>query len=423
MPPRRREAVMSDLQKVFQKIDGYRDDIINLQADLTSRVALGPENEGTGEHDKANYLRERLAALKPDLMEEIKAPDERAREGYRPNLAARWEGLGPGHTVWVLSHMDVVPPGDHSLWESDPYQIKVEDDKIIGRGVLDNQQGIISSYLALKAIQESGEKLNRPVGLVLVADEETGSKYGLDYILKNHRGFFRTDDLIVVPDGGNEEGTMIEVAEKSMLWLKFTVTGQQCHASTPEKGKNSLFGAARLIIALGRLRDEFGLSDEVFSPPLSTFEPTKMEANIPNVNTIPGRDIFYVDCRILPQYEVDDILATARRIAADVAEELDLSIQVEPTYRQDAPEATPVDAPVVKALARAIKSVTGQEAKPMGIGGGTVAAFFRKAGLPAAVWMTMPNAAHQPNEYSLIKNVVSDAKVFACLFLDEYGIS
>jgi succinyl-diaminopimelate desuccinylase len=416
-----REAMMSELEKVFEIIDGYRDEVIHFQANLTSKVALGPENEGTGEHDKASYLKKRLQELKPDILEEIRAPDERAQEGYRPNLVAKWEAGNGGPTVWVLGHMDVVPPGDLSLWESDPYRVKVDDEKIIGRGVEDDHHGIISPYLALKAIQESGLRLKRPVGLVFVADEETGSKYGLDYLLINHGDFFGRDDLIVVPDGGNGEGTMIEVAEKSMLWLKFTVTGQQCHASTPEKGKNSLYGAAKLIMALGKLKDKFGLTDDLYRPPLSTFEPTKMEANIPNINTIPGRDVFYVDCRILPEYGVDDILAAAEEITGQVAKELDLSILVEPVYRQEAATPTSADAPVVKSLMRAIKRVKGLKARPMGIGGGTVAAFFRKAGLPAAVWMTMPDTPHQPNEYCFIKDIISDAKVFACLYLDKYG--
>ena len=409
---------MSGLEKVFQRIDGYRDVIIKLQADLTSKVALGPENGGTGEHDKANYIKEKLEELNPDSMEEIKAPDERARDGYRPNLTARWHGDSDNSTVWVLGHMDIVPPGDLSLWNSDPYRIEVEGDRIIGRGVEDNQHGIVSPYLAIRAIQESGERLKRSAGLALVADEETGSKFGLDYVLNTHGEFFKPDDLIIVPDGGNDEGTMIEVAEKSMIWLKFTVTGKQCHASTPDRGKNSLYGAARLIIALDKLREEFSLLDELFNPPLSTFEPTKMEANVPNVNTIPGRNVFYIDCRVLPRYPVDEVVATARKIAQEVADGLDLSIQVEPVYRQDATNPTPSDAPVVKALANAIKRVTGLEAKPMGIGGGTVAAFFRRAGLPAAVWITMSDTPHQPNEYCLIKNIMTDAKVFACLYLD-----
>jgi succinyl-diaminopimelate desuccinylase len=411
---------MSLLEEVFKQIDGSREEIINLQADLTSKVALGPENGGSGEHEKSNYLKKKLDALKPDSIEEIRSPDERAEEGYRPNLVARWEGQQNGPGVWVLSHMDIVPPGDPALWESDPYVIKVDGDRIIGRGVLDNQAGIVSSYLALEAVQKTGQGLGRSVGLVFVADEETGSKYGLEYLLQEHGAIFHPDDLIIVPDGGNESGTMVEVAEKSMLWLKFTVIGKQCHASTPSQGRNSLYGAARLILALESLKGGFAGFDKLFSPPTSTFEPTKMEANVPNINTIPGRDVFYVDCRILPQYRLEDIIGFAKEKADEVGSELDLSITVEPVYRQDAINPTSEDAPVVKALIAAIKGVTGLDATPMGIGGGTVAAFFRKAGLPAAVWMTMPDSAHQPNEYCLISNIMNDAKVFASLYLNAY---
>ncbi|MFC1533985.1 M20 family metallo-hydrolase [Thermodesulfobacteriota bacterium] len=410
---------MTELEKVFERIDGYRDEIITFQANLTSKVALGPENGGEGEHEKADYLKEKLKELTPCYLEEVKAPDERVKDGYRPNIVARWECQHKVPTVWVLCHMDIVPPGDLSLWESDPYKLKIEGDRIIGRGVEDNQHGIVSSYLALKAIQESGNNLKRPVGLALVADEETGSIFGLDYLLKNRREFFNPDDLIIVPDGGDNEGTMIEVAEKSMLWIKFTVTGRQCHASTPDKGKNSLYGAARLIVALEQLKEEFHLTDDLFSPALSTFEPTKIEANVPNINTIPGKDTFYIDCRILPSYKVDDIITSVKKITEYMEKELCLSVQVETVYRQDTVKPTPTDAPVVRVLAEAIKAIKGLDAKPMGIGGGTVAAFFRQVGLPAAVWITAQDTAHQPNEYCLISNIITDAKVFASVFMGQ----
>jgi succinyl-diaminopimelate desuccinylase len=410
---------MSEFEKIFQLIDGYREEVINLQTALTSRVALGPENGGSGEHEKTAFIRGLLESIHPSGLEEIKAPDERAQDGYRPNLIADWESGEGEPKIWVLSHSDIVPPGDLSLWESDPYQIKVEGDRIIGRGVEDDQHGFISSYLGLKAVLESGLGLGRRVGLIIVADEETGSEYGLGYLLKNYGNRFKDDDLIVVPDAGNEEGTMIEVAEKSLLWLKFTVTGKQCHASMPHKGKNSLFGAARLIVSLAELKERFDISEELFSPPESTFEPTKMEANVPNVNTIPGRDVFFMDCRVLPQYQVDEVLSACREIASGIETELGLDIAVEPVYRQEATEPTSAEASVVKALARAIKRVTGKEAKPMGIGGGTVAAFFRRAGLSAAVWSTGFDSAHQPNEYCLISNILTDAKIFACLFVGD----
>jgi succinyl-diaminopimelate desuccinylase len=409
---------VSELQKLFEAIENSPDDIISLQRDLTSKVALGPDNGGTGEHEKAAYLRERLEDLEPQALEEVKAPDDRAEGGYRPNLVAQWQGRKEAPTVWVLSHMDIVPPGDLSLWQSDPYEVRVDGDKIIGRGVEDNQHGIVSSYWPLKVMKDLGWGPERPVGLIMVADEETGSRYGLEYVLTHRRELFKPEDLIIVPDGGNEEGTMIEVAEKSMLWLKFTLTGKQCHGSTPGKGKNTLHGAARLIVDLEAIKTAFDREDALFSPPESTFEPTKMEANVPNVNTIPGKNVFYMDCRILPYYRIEDVLQFAEHKAFSVAEAWGLTVDVETAYRQDAPDPTPVDAPVVRALAGAIRAVKGVEAKPMGIGGGTVAAFFRRAGLPAAVWLTEPDTPHQPNEFCLISNLVSDAKVFASIYMD-----
>jgi succinyl-diaminopimelate desuccinylase len=417
-----RGSEMNGLEGVYKRVDSFRPEIIEMQRELTSRPALGLENGGSGEHDKADYVKEQLSFLKPDSLYEIHAPDERAANAYRPNLVAVWEGRQEGKAVWVLSHLDIVPPGDLSLWTGDPYEIRVEGDKIIGRGVEDNQHGIVSSYFAVKGIVDLKQAFARKVGLVLVADEETGSRYGLRYLLKENRDLFKEDDLIIVPDGGNEEGTMIEIAEKSMLWLKFTITGAQCHASTPEKGKNSLFGVARLILELNELKERFDLKNPIFEPQESTFEPTKIEANVPNINTIPGRDVFYLDCRILPDYKVDEIVEEATAISERLAKELNLTIKVEVIHRRDEASPTPADSPVVTALARAINRVTGLTARPMGIGGGTVAAFFREAGLPAAVWSTISPTAHQPNEYCLITDIITDAKIMATVFyLDSYS--
>ncbi|OQY49407.1 MAG: diaminopimelate aminotransferase [Desulfobacteraceae bacterium 4572_87] len=409
---------MNQRKDVYEMIDGYRDEVIRLQRDLTARVALGPLNGGDGEHEKVAFIHYLLDGMKPDFIEEIHAPDEKARDGYRPNLVAGWEGIQKDSKVWVLAHADIVPPGNLSLWECDPYHIKVDGDRIIGRGVEDNQHGFVSAYLAIKAILDSGEPLKRSLGLIIVADEETGSRFGLRYILKHHGHIFNPSDLIIVPDAGNEDGTMIEIAEKSMLWLKFTVTGRQCHASTPHNGQNSLVGAARLILALAALKEKFPLSNPLFSPPVSTFEPTKIETNVSNVNTIPGKDIFYADCRILPEYPVDRVIAEANEIAASVSAETGFEIAVETAHRHDAAPPTPSDANVVTALEKAVLKITGRKARPMGIGGGTVAAFFREAGLPAAVWSTCPDTAHQPNEYCLISQVLSDAKVFAAICQD-----
>lgn len=126
---------MSGLGSIFERIDGCKDDIIQVQRELTARVALGPDNGGMGEHEKTAYIKGLLESMRPSMVQEIKAPDERARDGYRPSLIARWEGRQKAPVVWVLSHSDIVPPGDLSLWNSDPYTVIVDGDRIIGRGV------------------------------------------------------------------------------------------------------------------------------------------------------------------------------------------------------------------------------------------------------------------------------------------------
>ncbi|UCE19010.1 MAG: M20 family metallo-hydrolase [Gemmatimonadota bacterium] len=404
-------------QKIGDRIEGYKDEMIHMETELTAIPALSPENEGEGELEKSKYIKKVLDELQVDELLEMNAPDDRVSCGYRPNLGVRFKGKSSERTVWVMSHMDIVPPGELSLWESDPYKVKVEGNKIYGRGVEDNQQGLVASIFAVKALQDEGIQPEHDVGLVIVADEETGSKFGIQYVLQNHKDIFKTQDLIVVPDAGNPEGTMIEVAEKSILWLRFETKGKQCHGSTPEKGINAFKAASHLVVKLNELYKIFDASDPLFDPPISTFEPTKKEANVPNVNTIPGDDVFFFDSRILPKYNVDEIEAKVQEMVQEVQKEFGVAITISSPQRESAAPPTPADAPVVASLKAAIKDVYGREAKAMGIGGGTVAAYFRHAGFNAAVWSTLDELAHQPNEYCVIDNLIGDTKVFAHMML------
>lgn len=409
------------LDKVCQRIDRYDREIIRVQKALCARPALAPENGGDGEWQKAEWIKSYvIETLRCDDLQEYNAPDQRVASGYRPNLIALFKGRRSERTLWIMSHMDVVPPGDLSKWDADPWKVVVKDGKLIGRGVEDNQQGIVSSFMAMKALRDARVVSACDVGLVLVADEETGSKYGIQFLLKKHRKLFRKNDLIIIPDAGNSKGTMIEVAEKSILWLRFETRGKQTHGSTPEKGINAHKAAAHLIVRLDRLYRRYRASDALFDPPISTFEPTKKEANVPNVNTIPGEDVFYFDCRILPRYDVAKVLADVRDMAREVEKQYSVKIKISSPQDERAAPPTPPDAPVVEAISRAVRELRRRRPKAMGIGGGTVAAFFRKAGFPAAVWSTMDETAHSPNEYCVLQYLKDDAKVFAHIALQEF---
>jgi succinyl-diaminopimelate desuccinylase len=408
---------MSDVfTKICQSIDKYRDRVIELQKLLTSIPALAPESDGEGELKKAEALKGFLAKAGFPKPEEFNAPDTRVPSGIRPNLAYRFTGEDQSRTVWIMSHTDVVPPGDLSKWKGDPYTVRVEGDRIYGRGVEDNQHGLVASVMAVWGLLESGAKPKFNVGLLFVADEEVGSKFGIDYVIDKHN-IFGKNDIIIVPDSGLPDGKPIEVAEKSIMWLKVETTGQQCHASRPDQGTNAFAAASKLAAKVHALYNIFDKRDELFQPPYSSFEPTKKEANVPNVNTIPGDDVFYIDCRVLPKYKLAEVEDLLRKWADEIEKSENVKVKISPVQRAEAAPPTASDAPVVEALKRAIRQVYRVEAYVYGIGGGTVAALFRRKGYPVAVWSRIHETAHQPNEYTDIPFILGDAKVFAHVFL------
>ena len=211
---------------------------------------------------------------------------------------------------------------------------------------------------------------------------------------------------------------MVEIAEKNMLWVKFTVQGKQTHASTPHFGNNAARASAHLVVKLGDLYKIFNKKDKVFAPESTcTFEPTKRLANVPNVNTIPGTDVFYLDCRVLPCYKNADVLAEIAKMVKAIEKQFKVTVKVE-TEINESSLPTDKNASIVKLTQAAAKTVYKNSPRAMGVGGGTVGAYLRNAGYPVVVFSKLDDMAHQPNEYSSIKNTLGDAKVFTLVALN-----
>lgn len=410
---------MNLLKRISDRIDSYRNAMIDLQIGLTAIPAVGPENGGDGEFLKAKYLKKQLTELGFKNFQHYDARDERVTSKIRPNFMTTLDGRNKSKFVWIITHLDIVPPGEIRLWTHDPYKVHIENGHLFGRGVEDNQQDMVASIFAAKAIIDEGLTTPNSIGLAFVADEETLGSTGLYHVMDANKELFGEDDLIIVPDSGNSEGSLIEIAEKSMLWLSFKTTGKQCHASKPQLGNNAFVAASHLVSKLSELKKIFSKVDPLYDPPASTFEPTKKEPNVGNVNTIPGEDIFYVDCRVLPDYNLEDVIAATKEIAGKIEKKFKVKIDISPVlYSQSPPPTSPVS-PVVSALKEAVNEIYGVKASVGGVGAGTLASYFRKKGLPAAVWAKSSLNAHQPDEKCPIDNMIGDAKVFAHIFLQD----
>ena len=309
-------------KRVTDRIDSYRDAMIELQIGLCAIPAIGPENGGDGELLKADFLKQRLIDLGFKNFQHYNAQDERVTSRTRPNFVTIIEGQNKSQFVWIITHLDIVPPGEIKLWSHDPYSAYVKNGHLFGRGVEDNQQDMVASIFAAKAILDEGLTTPNSIGLGFIADEETSGRTGLHHVMAVNENLFGHDDLIIIPDSGNSQGSLIEIAEKSMLWLKFKTTGKQCHASKPQLGNNAFVAASHLVTKLSELKKLFPKSDHLYDPPASTFEATKKEPNVGNVNTIPGEDIFYMDCRVLPDYRLEDVIEAINIIAGKIEEQI-----------------------------------------------------------------------------------------------------
>ena len=135
----------------------------------------------------------------------------------------------------------------------------------------------------------AGKDVYKRQGFIFASDEETGSAYGLHALLDH--GVFSPRDEAIVPDAGSADGSFVEIAEKSQVWLKFTVTGKQAHASMPQLGINAASIGMHLGVELeDMLKREFNQEDPLFNPPYSTFELTQKFVNVDSPNEMCIRD-------------------------------------------------------------------------------------------------------------------------------------
>ncbi len=411
---------MENEAKIFNTLHDLGDAMLESLGRICRIPAVAPDAGGAGEVLKARAIQDLVRELGFSEPCWYNARDSRATEEIRPNLVLKVPGSS-GERLWFVSHMDVVPEGDRSLWKTDPFDPVLSGDRITGRGVNDNGQELIASLYALYALRKEGILPTREICLCFVADEEVGSRYGIQHLLEED--LFRKEDLVLVPDGGNDLGDFVEVAEKSILWFQITVEGEQAHASRPDEGNNACREANILAVALDEaLHKAFPERNSLFEPSCFTFEPTRRFANVGNVNTIPGKEVFCFDCRVLPEVPLDEVLRVVEEVMASRREISGCAITLEILQRDDAAPGTDSQAPVVRLLERAIEKVLSLKPVVGGIGGGTCGAYFRHRGIPAVVWAQEANCAHQPNEYALKEHLLNEAKVFAlmmCASLNE----
>nr|MCR4817579.1 M20/M25/M40 family metallo-hydrolase [Fretibacterium sp.] len=137
--------------KVLLEVEHLKDDMVAALSRICRVPAISPHNGGTGEEEKAREIEKLVGELGLGSVIWERVDDAKSQTGNRPSLFMEFPGKQK-RRLCILTHMDVVPDGDRSLWTVDPFDPVVKGSRLYGRGVSDDSGPLISSLFALKAL-------------------------------------------------------------------------------------------------------------------------------------------------------------------------------------------------------------------------------------------------------------------------------
>jgi succinyl-diaminopimelate desuccinylase len=422
-----------DTDKLLQRIEAKRDEVVALTQDLVRIPTVNPP--GDAYEACARFLGERLAkrGFVVEYIRAVGAPGD-SDKYPRTNVVARYESGLKGDCVHFNSHIDVVEAG--SGWTVDPFGGTVQDGKVYGRGSCDMKGGLASSVIACEALIESGLPLHGALEISGTVDEESGGFSGVGYLAE--RGYFSKPRVhhVIIPEPLGVD--RICLGHRGVYWAQVETTGRIAHGSMPFLGDSAINHMSAFIHLLETQLNPKLAQRKTKAP----VEPAGARVSTLNINSIHGGQIeqrYAVDARGWPtadlpaptvahscravldrRFIAEENLDDVKREILDMLQELqrtrpgfDFNIKEIMSF---VPTATPQDAPVVDATARAIARVLGREPSYISSPGTYDQKHIVRTGHLKDVIAYGPgilDLAHQPDEYVGIAELVDSAKIMA----------
>lgn len=387
------------------------------------------------------------------------------------NVAGHIE-MGEGdELLGILCHVDVVPVGDG--WTYPPFEGRVVDGKLFGRGAIDDKGPTMAAWLAMKMVKDSGIQLNKRVRLIIGTDEESGfrcvnhyfkkeemptigfapdadfplinAEKGIAHIVLSQKNKRTPNEELISFAAGKRTNMVPDIAtavlatvsaEAEMNFQKFleenkligsftkeddryiiSVKGKSAHAMEPEKGRN-----AAVLLAKFLTTELTGAGAEFVQFIVCVFGENHLGTAL-NLNYYddmsghttlnPGIVSFNEDGGVIEismRYSVTYSFEEKITAAQMIVENQPFTLDV---VRNSAPHYVPEDDELVKTLVDVYQKYTNDFSKVLSTGGGTYARVMKKGVAFGSLFPGEPDVAHQKDEFVVIDNLVTAAAIYA----------
>jgi succinyl-diaminopimelate desuccinylase len=304
------------------------------------------------------------------------------------NLIVR-RRYGPGRTIALNAHGDVVPPGEG--WTSDPYGGDIQDGKICGRAAAVSKSDFASFTFAVRAIESLRVQLQGAVELHFTYDEEFGGELGPGWLLRNK---LTKPDLVIAAGFSYQ----VVTAHNGCLQLEVTVHGQMAHAAIPESGVDALQAAVQILNALyAQNRRYKGIVSEVPGIRHPYLNVGRIEGGT-NTNVVPGKVTFKLDRRMIPEEDPAEVEETVREVIADAATLCPgVTVEIKRLLLARSLKPLPGNEALVEVIQKHGQQVFGEPIPAMGTPLYTDVRLYAQAGAPGVIYGAGPRTVLESN--------------------------
>ena len=340
------------------------------------------------------------------------------------NLIVR-RRYGEGKTIALNAHGDVVPPGEG--WTQDPYGGHIVDGKMYGRASAVSKCDFSTFTFAVRALEAVAKPARGNVELHFTYDEEFGGLLGPGWLLQ--QGLTKPDLMIAA--GFSYQ---VVTAHNGCLQMEVTVHGKMAHAAIPETGVDALQGAVAVLNALYHQNTLYKAVTSKVEGINHPYVNVGLIEGGTNTNVIPGKVMFKLDRRMIPEENPVEVEASIRQVMADAvsafnqgrAADMHISLDVKRMLMAHSMKPLAGNKPLVNAIQHHGQALFGEPIPAMGTPLYTDVRLYGEHGIPGVIYGAGPRTvleshAKRADERLDLEDLRRATKVIARTLLDLLG--